>query len=474
MNLSNRPWKNYGRWKQPPISGTFWTHWHEAQSAKEITRGGPVPHIIFLDGYHLTPEEEDTATKEYFSKAYEQGILGEFYNRLESASKRAEDRHLDLLNKDHFPVVEYLEELFDSYQEVVGSWGFLFRFSSSLEEMAREHGLAITDDEMLEKMRPYIRVTWLEQQSMGVRELAREFAATYSHATSEELTVALLEKDHSLSEKVRAHVKTFAWFGTHHWEGDGYTVQKCLDEMSDLLRKGDTGQEVTSVTQMRTDVDESEEIVWELLASSAYWRTHCAEVTAKGVFASRGRLEEVGQGWGMTYADLTYLSSREIIVAAKKDLTGIQLPENYAERRAGYGCLIENGEERIVTGKELATLIDEAVPKTDTSVKELLGVVASKGGVITGIAKVIFGPADFSRFTKGDILVANETTPDFVPLMKLAKAIVTDTGGITSHAAIVSRELKKPCVIGTKIATQVIKDGAEIEVDTQTGIIRIL
>ena len=79
---------------------------------------------------------------------------------------------------------------------------------------------------------------------------------------------------------------------------------------------------------------------------------------------------------------------------------------------------------------------------------------------------------DFRR--KGNVLVAAETTPDFVPAMKIASAVVTDQGGITSHAAIVSRELGVPCVIGTKIATKVLKDGEVVEVDAVKGIVRRL
>ena len=64
------------------------------------------------------------------------------------------------------------------------------------------------------------------------------------------------------------------------------------------------------------------------------------------------------------------------------------------------------------------------------------------------------------------------TDPRYVPAMKKAAAIVTDEGGITCHAAIVSRELKKPCIIGTKIATKVLKDGDEVEVDAEKGVVK--
>jgi pyruvate,water dikinase len=66
------------------------------------------------------------------------------------------------------------------------------------------------------------------------------------------------------------------------------------------------------------------------------------------------------------------------------------------------------------------------------------------------------------------------TTPDFLPAMQRAAAFVTDEGGIMCHAAIVARELKKTCIIGTKIATQVLHNGDLVEVDAEEGVVRII
>ena len=79
-----------------------------------------------------------------------------------------------------------------------------------------------------------------------------------------------------------------------------------------------------------------------------------------------------------------------------------------------------------------------------------------------------------SKFQNGEVLVTGMTDPNFTDLMKKAAAIVTDGGGMLSHAAIVARELKTACVIGTKIATQVLKDGDFVEVDANIGVVRIL
>lgn len=88
------------------------------------------------------------------------------------------------------------------------------------------------------------------------------------------------------------------------------------------------------------------------------------------------------------------------------------------------------------------------------------------------VCRIIINPNQVKEFNKGDILVTGMTRPEFMPLIKKSVAIVTDVGGVLCHAAIISRELKKPCIIGTKIATKVFKDGDRVEVDANKGIVR--
>jgi pyruvate,water dikinase len=119
----------------------------------------------------------------------------------------------------------------------------------------------------------------------------------------------------------------------------------------------------------------------------------------------------------------------------------------------------------------------EAPKMEDTRAQEQLkvvvrGISAGRRGYGIGKATVVLNPDDANRdMKKGDILVTGMTDPDFVPFMKMASAIVTDKGGITSHAAIVSRELNIPCVVGTETATQVMKTGKEYTVDSRNGVI---
>jgi phosphohistidine swiveling domain-containing protein len=109
----------------------------------------------------------------------------------------------------------------------------------------------------------------------------------------------------------------------------------------------------------------------------------------------------------------------------------------------------------------------------DSAIREVKGSIGFNGHV-TGKVQVIQNELEFATFEQGSVLVTSMTRPEFVPLMKMASAVVTDEGGITCHAAIVSRELKLPCIIGTRNATRVFKNGDLVEVDANTGIVKVI
>jgi len=94
-------------------------------------------------------------------------------------------------------------------------------------------------------------------------------------------------------------------------------------------------------------------------------------------------------------------------------------------------------------------------------------------GKVKGSVKIIKTSKGINNLKKGQILVTRMTMPDMITKsIKKVSAIITDEGGITCHAAIISRELKIPCIIGTKIATKILKDGDLVEVNTDSGIVR--
>jgi pyruvate,water dikinase len=104
---------------------------------------------------------------------------------------------------------------------------------------------------------------------------------------------------------------------------------------------------------------------------------------------------------------------------------------------------------------------------------ELRGLGASPGRA-EGRVKVVLSFEDFGKFEEGDVLVTRSTDPSYVIIMGKAAAVVTELGGICSHAAIVSRELGIPCVVGVEGATEVLKDGMRVLVDGDEGRVQVL
>jgi len=108
-----------------------------------------------------------------------------------------------------------------------------------------------------------------------------------------------------------------------------------------------------------------------------------------------------------------------------------------------------------------------------SDIKEISGTPASAGKV-RGKVRIVLGSGDFGKFKKGEVLVTEMTRPEFVTIMHGAAAVITNEGGLTCHAAIVSRELGIPCIVGTRNATKILKDGDEVEVDAESGIVKVL
>jgi len=174
------------------------------------------------------------------------------------------------------------------------------------------------------------------------------------------------------------------------------------------------------------------------------------------------------------WRDCFYLFPEEM----QKIVNGEQINlKDLVQRRANFAFGILNADDYVQFDEnEIKFLFSQLETKQETNdssetQNSLKGFPASRGKV-QGLAKIILSTADFAKLSTGDILVTKATSVDFVPIMQKAAAFVTDEGGITSHASIVAREMSKPCIIGTKIATKIFKDGDLIEVDAINGIVR--
>jgi pyruvate,water dikinase len=172
--------------------------------------------------------------------------------------------------------------------------------------------------------------------------------------------------------------------------------------------------------------------------------------------------------------NLQKLSNQEIITLAK---LGDELQKHYYFPQdvewAREGKKLYLVQTRPVTTLKQQTKEAKIIKTPEGTIKKafspILSGVAASPGIATGSVRVVKDPKQIHKVGPGDVLVAEMTSPDFVPAMKKAAAIVTDKGGLTSHAAIVSRELGIACVVGTKEATIKLREGTIVTVDANRG-----
>lgn len=183
----------------------------------------------------------------------------------------------------------------------------------------------------------------------------------------------------------------------------------------------------------------------------------------------RSFFELVGVKHNLSFFEVLYLSADEINLLIK----GKEINRKVIKRRINDYSIIridDNTTELInYNSNHLQPLIDVKIKETD-----IIKGQPTYLGIVRGIVCVVPSFLDVNKIKKRDILVCPMTNPDYIPAMHKASAFITDEGGILCHAAIVSREMKKPCIVGTKFATRLLHDGDLVEVDANLGVVKIL
>jgi pyruvate,water dikinase len=156
-------------------------------------------------------------------------------------------------------------------------------------------------------------------------------------------------------------------------------------------------------------------------------------------------------------------------------LIGGEKPDKKELQQRTRFCVyyVEKGIEKVFTGNTAKKLAEKTKMAIDEEITEIQGQCGCVGRG-KGTVRIIIRASDMNKMKNGDVLVSIATDPDIMPAMRKASAIVTEQGGVTSHAAIIARELGIPCVIGTKIVTKILKDGDLVEVDATKGVVRKL
>lgn len=211
-------------------------------------------------------------------------------------------------------------------------------------------------------------------------------------------------------------------------------------------------------------------------------RTEIDLDTSYIVYKAKPIYERIVGLLGLTFYQLKFLIPKEIKSGLLGKLTSKQLKIRIKERQKLAVQIFNGSKQEILTGEKAKDYIKEIERETEITRHKrsrkqgqgkLIGIGASPGKA-EGRARVISSISQLKTMKEGEILIVPSTSVDFVGAMNKSAAVVTEVGGITCHAAIISRELGKPCVVNTMIATEVFKTGDMVEVDANHGVVKII
>ncbi len=295
-------------------------------------------------------------------------------------------------------------------------------------------------------------------------------------------------KEKNLEEKIGAYIKNYFWFKTNFYEGKKITPESLL---KDVLREIKTNKKVKILKEFRdfnknfnkinrrkkrllsflklTNEDKKD---IEFAKLTIQWIDERKVGMMKIFYYFFTFLGDLVEKEGYKYHDLIVYTVNEIDELLAR---GKKIGKKDAENRNKEVFIVyeRNKKEKMFYGGEGKDMFE--IGTRVEKQKGLKGQIASTGGVkeIKGKVRVVYNPAK-DKFNKGEILVTSMTRIEFVSLMRKAKAIITNEGGVACHAAIVSRELNIPCIVGTKNATKLLKNDDYVQMNLENGVIKIL
>ena len=301
------------------------------------------------------------------------------------------------------------------------------------------------------------------------------------------LNINKIKNNPKIYKIFKNYIKKYSFIPVNFNE-ESWTEKQILEQLKNLMKNNCSKERKNILRQHKEKVKLSQELLRKIrnnkikeiansLKKGTFLNEYRKYIFCRASLAYRLLFKKIAELYNLSdWRECWKFSPDEIIRLYFNDEK--KLIKVLKERKLA-GVIFANNKNgyRIFNKKELNFFLKD-INKKSYKTKEsrnyqVRGTIANCG-IIKGIVSVISGKDDFNKFKDNNVIVTAMTSVDFVPIMKRASAFVTDEGGITSHASIVSREMNKPCIIGTKIATQVLKDGDLVEVDANNGVVKIL
>lgn len=326
-----------------------------------------------------------------------------------------------------------------------------------------------------------------EEKLQQVLTPSKETYFSKERKSLEKIAIYLSKKPNGekLENMIKEHLNKFAFTSFVLMLGKPHNEEDILNRVKELLKEDLKKKVSNRQRKERRDRGEINKILKRLHSQKdvykrvllaqelMFWKNQRLDILFKCDLEVKTLFGLVAALMELSYEELVYLRYEELKLWFKSG----KLPskQEIGKRMESYALHLKNGKIFLYTDKSKYPQIEvdskkEAISESNRIIE---GKIAYKGRV-KGKVRIVNSVDDAKSVRRGEVLVTKMTRPEMIIGLEKAIAFVTDEGGMLSHAAIVSREMKKPCVVGTKIATLVFKNGDLIEIDANKGFIRKL
>ncbi|OGI25054.1 MAG: hypothetical protein A3J76_02365 [Candidatus Moranbacteria bacterium RBG_13_45_13] len=301
-----------------------------------------------------------------------------------------------------------------------------------------------------------------------------------------EIILQKLKKDYpDIFKRFKKHTKKYAWV-FYVYSGPATTEKDFVETLKFYAKKKiDAGKKLRKMEDGRAktlkerdyffkkmNLNKKEKGYVDLAEKVMFLKPRRKDYQSKSYWHLEFLQREIGKRLRMSLDQVRSCTLEEI----KRALQGKKIDIHTINERMKFHIIVPDGRKiKIYSGSE-AKKYERNIKEDKIEIEKSRQIEGQSAfpGKVEGVVKRIDMPDDMHKMNDGDILVSTATTPSIVPAIRKASAILTDEGGLTCHAAIVSREFEIPCVTGTKFATRILKDGDLVEVDADKGIVKII
>lgn len=471
--------------------------------------GLPWLHACYNQGLTEELKKRSGVKIQHFAVYWENGIQRQYAYGDEWS--KAGQKYLDI-------ILENPQKLKKDVENITKSSDDLFAFSKKLTDNQFKN---LSPEEIFDRFHTFHHEIWCTGMVTNLLELNQSYLSDYLHKyitqnrsidpdewicliTPTELSYAQKEdialhhialeikkkSSGNLANAIQSNPKLIEEFGNlyslykcvrYGWTGPATTEEYYYDTLEKLIHLDNLDEKYQSLLSHPQNLEDQQQRILDqfkvdsyhrelftLLRGILFTKTYRMDALFQGYCALESTLNQLSQKYSLTMQEIYMINDPQFYFQLKKN----EFDKSILSQATKYSAyLYENGKLNFYVGHTARDKMAPILADVNTTKHEetLKGQIAFPG-IVKGPVKIILSSQDNAKIEPGDILVSYATDPSLLPAMEKAAAYLTDMGGLTCHAAIVARELKKPCIVGTKTATKILKDGDIIEIDANQGI----